>query len=86
MYFIVSPIAANFFYNSLTVVGQTIDLKQVTTGGDDSPSNPEELYDLRAAAMQLNSLFYSLIKEITAQESQIFYSHFSQISFVCEGL
>lgn len=84
MYFIVSPIAANFFYHSLTVIGQSITLNKVTTG--EAPvSTPEELQDLRSATTQLNALFYNLIKEITAKESQIFYSHFAQISFVCEA-
>lgn len=87
MYFIVSPIAANFFYNSLTVIAEGIKLTEVTTEADEeAPAfTTEELQDLRSAAIQLNALFYNLIKEITAKESQIFYSHFAQISFVCEA-
>ena len=87
MYFIVSPIAANFFYNSLQVIGESVDLKIEATVDHESETEVSEAHfqDLRSATLQLNALFYNLIKEITAKESQIFYSHFAQISFVCEA-
>ena len=89
MYFIVSPIAASFFYNSLQVIGESVNFNsgaiQSSENKAETVLSEEDFQDIRSASLQLNALFYNLIKEITAKESQIFYSHFAQISFVCEA-